>query len=299
MASFGERIAAGGVLLGDGAMGTLLLERGLQPGQAPESVTRDHPEVLADIAHQYLAAGADIVETNTFGASPLKLALTGLGAHVGTLNRDAVRITREAVGQRCLIAASVGPCGGLLEPYGEFSADDVYRSFHTQLEHLLAERIDAVFVETMTDLAEASLAVRAAKDLDPDVPVAAMMTFDPSPHGFHTVMGVSVAQAASGLAEAGADLVGSNCGSGVAQMVAIADEFRQHTKLPLVIQPNAGLPKARDGHVVYDETPELFAEGAEELARSSVSVIGGCCGTTPEHVRAIRAMLDRALPSRP
>jgi 5-methyltetrahydrofolate--homocysteine methyltransferase len=299
MTSFSERITGDGVLVGDGALGTLLLERVLQPGQAPEAVTRDHPEILVDIAGQYLAAGADIVETNTFGASPLKLALTGLDAHVGSLNRDAVRITRDAVGERCLIAASVGPCGGLLEPYGELSTDEVYRSFRTQLEHLLAERIDAVFVETMIDLSEATLAVRAVKDLDPHVPVAAMMTFDPSPHGFHTVMGVNIAQAASGLADAGADLVGSNCGTGVEQMVMIADEFRQHTKLPIVIQPNAGLPKTRDGHIVYDQTPEQFAKGAEELARLGVSVIGGCCGTTPEHIRAIRAMLDRTAPTRP
>jgi 5-methyltetrahydrofolate--homocysteine methyltransferase len=299
MATFSERIAAGGVLVGDGALGTLLLERALQPGQAPEVVTRDHPEVLADIAGQYLAAGADIVETNTFGASPLKLALTGLDPQVGSLNRDAVRITRDAVGGRCLIAASIGPCGGLLEPYGELSTDEVYRSFRTQLEYLLAERVDAVFVETMIDLTEATLAVRAGKDLDPHVPVAAMMTFDPSPRGFHTVMGVSIAQAASGLAEAGADLVGSNCGNGIEHMVAIADEFRQHTTLPLVIQPNAGLPKTRDGQIVYDETPEQFATGAEALARLGVSVIGGCCGTTPEHIRAIRAMLDRTAPSRP
>jgi 5-methyltetrahydrofolate--homocysteine methyltransferase len=193
----------------------------------------------------------------------------------------------------------VGPCGGLLEPYGELSTDEVYRSFRTQIEHLLAERIDAVFVETMTDLTEAMLAVRAVKDLDPHVPVAAMMTFDPSPRGFYTVMGVSIAQAASGLADAGADLVGSNCGNGVEQMVVMAAEFRQHTTLPLVIQPNAGLPKARGGQIVYDETPAQFAKGAEALARLGVSLIGGCCGTTPEHVRAIRAILDRTVPTPP
>lgn len=293
MTSLSDRIATGVPLVGDGATGTILFERGLEPGQAPELVTRDHPDILADVVARYVAAGAQVVETNTFGASPIKLALSGLDAEVESLNRDAVHVARESAGEGVVVAASVGPCGELLEPYGKRSAEQVYRSFALQLEHLLAAGIDAVFVETMIDLTEATLAVRAAKDLDSTVPVAAMMTFDPTPRGFHTIMGISVAQAAAGLADAGADLLGSNCGNGVEQMIAIAREFRRHTDMPLVIQPNAGMPTTRGDRIVYDETPDRFAEGARQLVPIGVSLIGGCCGTTPAHVRAIRTMLDR------
>jgi len=168
-------------------------------------------------------------------------------------------------------------------------------SFRRQMSALVAAGVDAVLVETMTDLAEARLAVRAAKAVSPALPVLATMTFDPTPRGFFTVMGVTVAAAAAGLAEAGADAVGSNCGNGIVQMVAIAKEFRRHTALPLVIQANAGMPKLVEGRLEYDESPAFFAEQARELAAIGVAVIGGCCGTTPAHIAALRAMVD-ALP---
>ncbi len=283
---------AGEVLVGDGAMGTMLLERVLQPGQSPEVATSTHPEVLAEIAGQYVAAGADLVETNTFGASPLKLALARLDLDASVLNREAVRIARTGAGGRAHVVASVGPSGRLLEPHGDTDPADVRDSFRTQLEHLIDEGVDAVFVETMVDLAEATLAIRAVKDLDADVPVAAMMTFDPTPRGLYTVMGVSVAAAVAGLTEVGADLLGSNCGNGVEQMIDIATEFRRHTELPLIIQPNAGLPHTREGRVEYDETPDMLASRARELLDIGVSVIGGCCGTTPDHIRSLRRMID-------
>jgi 5-methyltetrahydrofolate--homocysteine methyltransferase len=160
------------------------------------------------------------------------------------------------------------------------------------MEALAAAGVDAVCVETMTDLAEAQLAVRAAKAALPEVPVLATMTFDPTPRGYFTIMGVSVAKAAAGLAEAGADAIGSNCGNGIEHMVALAREFRAASRLPLVIQANAGLPKSVGGRTVYDETPAFLAGKARELLAIGVSVIGGCCGTTPEHIRALRAMVD-------
>ncbi len=279
-------------------MGTMLLERVLRPGESPESATCAHTDVLADIAERYVEAGADLIESNTFGASPLKLALAKLDDDVAAVNRDAVRIARNAARSRAHVVASVGPSGRLLQPYGDTAADDMQRSFHTQLEYLIAEGVDAIFVETMVDLAEATLVIRAAKDIDAAIPIAAMMTFDPTPRGFYTVMGVTVAAAAAGLAEAGADLVGSNCGNGVEQMIGIATEFRQHTELPLVMQPNAGLPQTRTGRVVYDETPEMLASRAQELLDIGVSVIGGCCGTTPDHIRALRRMIDGHSPRR-
>jgi 5-methyltetrahydrofolate--homocysteine methyltransferase len=289
-----DRLAAGDVLVGDGAMGTMLFQRGLAPGEPPESVTLARPEVLEAIARLYVDAGADLVETNTFGGSPLKLALHGLDARVDTVNRDAVLAARRGVGGRAYVVGSCGPSGRLLEPYGDTTPEAMAESFRRQLAVLIGAGVDAVCVETMTDLAEARIAVRAAKDTAPEVPVLATMTFDATPRGYFTIMGVSVERAAAGLAEAGADAVGSNCGHGIEHMVAIAREFRRHTPLPLVIQANAGLPRTVGTATVYDETPEFMAAKARALPDLGVSVIGGCCGTTPAHIAALRAMVDAA-----
>jgi 5-methyltetrahydrofolate--homocysteine methyltransferase len=289
-----ERLAAGPVLVGDGAMGTMLFERGLPPGEPPETVTLSRPEVLEEIARLYLDAGADLLETNTFGGSPLKLELHGLASSCEAMNREAVLAVRRMAAGRAYVVGSVGPSGRLLEPYGDTKPAAMADSFRRQMEALVAAGVDAVCVETMTDLAEAQLAVRAAKAAAPDVPVLATMTFDPTPRGYFTIMGVSVAQAADGLAEAGADAIGSNCGNGIEHMVALAREFRAASRLPLVIQANAGLPKSVAGRTVYDESPEFLAGKARELLAIGVSVIGGCCGTTPEHIRALRAMVDDA-----
>jgi 5-methyltetrahydrofolate--homocysteine methyltransferase len=287
-----ERLAAGDVLVGDGAMGTMLFERGLPPGEPPETVTLARPEVLEEIARLYRDAGADLLETNTFGGSPLKLELHGLADRTEAVNRDAVLAVRRVAEGRAYVVASVGPSGRLLEPYGDTEPEVMAESFRRQLEALAAAGVDAVCVETMTDLAEARLAVRAAKAAAPDVPVLATMTFDPTPRGYFTVMGVSVPKAAAGLAEAGADAIGSNCGNGIEHMVAIAREFRAVSRLPVVIQANAGFPRSVAGRTVYDETPEFLSEKARELLALGVSVVGGCCGTTPAHIRALRAMVD-------
>lgn len=286
------RLRSGPVLVGDGATGTLLMGRGLPPGRAPEEATLTHPDWVGEAARRYLEAGADVVETNTFGASPMKLELAGLGGDVERANRDAVRLAREAVGTRAYVVASCGPCGRLLEPFGDAPRPAVHAGFLTQIGILAAAGVDAVFVETMTDLEEAKLAVRAAKEAAPDLPVAAMMTFERTPRGFYTIMGTTVAAAAAGLEEAGADAVGSNCGNGIEEMIAIAREFRRHSTLPLVIQPNAGLPRTQDGRLVYGESPEFMAARARELVEMGVALVGGCCGTTPEHIRALRAMVD-------
>ena len=289
-----ERLAAGELLVGDGALGTMLFERGLAPGEPPESLTLTRPDVPEEIARLYLDAGADLLETNTFGGSPLKLALHGLEAETEAVNREAVRAVRRVAEGRAYVTGSCGPSGRLLEPYGDTSPDVIYASFLRQMEALIAEGVDCVCIETMTDLAEAALAIRAAKVVSPEIPVLATMTFDPTSRGYYTIMGVSIAAAAAGLQDAGADAIGSNCGNGVVHMSAIARELRRLSRLPLVIQPNAGLPRAIEGRTVYDETPAFLADQARELVAIGVSIIGGCCGTTPEHVRALRAIVDAA-----
>lgn len=289
-----ERLAAGERLVGDGAMGTLLLTHGLAPGEPPEAITLSRPALLEEIAGLYLDAGADLLETNTFGGSPLKLALHGLERETEAVNRAAVAATRRAAGERAYVAGACGPTGRLLEPYGDTSPDEAYDGFRRQMAALIAAGVDCVCVETMTDLAEARLAIQAAKDVDARIPVLATMTFDPTPRGYFTIMGVSVADAAAGLAAAGADVIGSNCGNGIEHMVAIAREFRRHTTRPLLIQPNAGLPRMVGGATVYDETPEFMAEQARGLIDTGVSIIGGCCGTTPAHIAALRRLVGAA-----
>lgn len=287
-----ERLAAGERLVGDGAMGTQLLAHGLAPGEPPEAITLSRPALLEEIARAYREAGADLLETNTFGGSPLKLALHGLERQTETVNRAAVEAARRAAGDRAYVVGACGPSGRLLEPYGDTSPGAMYDSFRRQVAALIAAGVDGVCVETMTDLAEAVLAVRAARTAAPELPVMATMTFERSRRGFFTVMGTTIEQAARGLADAGAHLVGSNCGNGSAVMVEIAREFRAHTTLPVAIQPNAGLPEMRGGTAFYPEGPAEMAESARALLVAGVAVIGGCCGTTPEHVRALRAVVD-------
>jgi 5-methyltetrahydrofolate--homocysteine methyltransferase len=287
-----ERLRAGDILVGDGAMGTQLIARGLGAGEAPESLNLSRPELLEEIARAYLDAGADFVTTNTFGASPPRLRRYRLESRTEDINRAAVEAAHRAVAGRAYVAGSVGPSGHVLEPYGDGKPAEIEAGYERQIRALAEAGVDFICVETMTDLAEAVLAVRAARTAAPELPVMATMTFERSRRGFFTVMGTTIEQAARGLADAGAHLVGSNCGNGSAVMVEIAREFRAHTTLPVAIQPNAGLPEMRGGTAFYPEGPAEMAESARALLVAGVAVIGGCCGTTPEHVRALRAVVD-------
>jgi 5-methyltetrahydrofolate--homocysteine methyltransferase len=287
-----DRLNAGEVLVADGAIGTMLFERGLKAGDCPENVVLENPEILEEIAWLYLEAGADIIQTNTFGGSPLKLAQYMLDDKTEEINIAAVKAVRRAVGDKAYVSASCGPCGAILKPYGDAEPDDVRAGFERQIEALVSEGIDMICIETMIDLREATIAVKAAKSISPSTPVAATMTFDPTPRGFFTIMGVSIEQAAAGLAEAGADIVGSNCGNGIENMIKIAEEFRKHTALPIIIQSNAGLPETRGDRLIYSETPEYVAERCKDLLAIGVNIIGGCCGTTPAHVAAIKQIVD-------
>jgi len=287
-----DRLAGGEILVSDGAMGTMLFELGIEPGTCPERVCLERPELLETIAGRYVKAGADIIHTNTFGGSPINLERHGLSEHTRRIHETAVHAVRRAVHDRVCVSGSVGPCGKLLKPYGDAEPDDVSASFREQVRCLLDAGVDAITVETMTDLAEACLAIRAAREIAPNLPIMATMTFDPTPRGFFTVMGVDVPSAVRGLREAGADVVGSNCGNGIDRMVEIAAAFRECTDGPLLIQSNAGLPRTEGGTLHYDETPQFMAERVPRLLDLGVSIIGGCCGTTPDHIRAMRQVLD-------
>ncbi|MCU0305816.1 MAG: homocysteine S-methyltransferase family protein [Thermoanaerobaculales bacterium] len=287
-----DRVGAGETLCGDGAWGTQLMARGLAPGDGFEIFNATRPDLLAEIASSYLEAGAELVTTNTFGGSPLALATHGLDDRTEELNLAAVEAIRGAVAGRALISGSVGPTGRLLLPHGDTPPEIVLDGFRRQIAALVAAGADLVCIETMMDLEEARLAVRAAREVAAPVPVIATMTFDPTPRGFFTAMGVTVEQACRGLEEAGADLVGANCGHGIEAMVALAAVFAEHAHTPIVIQANAGLPEQRDGALHYPEDPAFMAARVPALLDLGVAVIGGCCGTGPEHIRAIRAAID-------
>jgi len=287
-----RRLKSGEILIADGAMGTMLMERGLNPGEPPESFNLTHPEVLEEIARLYLEAGADIIQTNTFGASPVKLSLYSMEGKIEQINRVAIRAVKKVIGEQAYVSASCGPCGRLLKPYGDVEQEDVYNSFVEQIRIINDEGVDIICIETMTDLTEAIIALKAAKTAAPSIPVIVTMTFDPTPKGFYTIMGTDIATAAIKLEQAGADIIGSNCGNGIENMIMIAEEFKQKSRLPIIIQSNAGMPEMKGTRAIYPETPRFMAERAKRLVSLGVSIIGGCCGTTPEHIWAIKRAVE-------
>jgi 5-methyltetrahydrofolate--homocysteine methyltransferase len=292
MPRFLDRIKAGEVLVADGAMGTMLIAEGLKIGDCPEYLNLARPELISKIARSYAEAGAQIIHTNTFGGSALKLASYGLDGKTEEINGRAVESAKNAAGDNAYVSGSCGPSGKILMPYGDTQPGAIYDSFKRQIAAMIEAGIDILTVETMVDIEEAKLAIKAARDISKDIPIMATMTFDSTADGFFTIMGVTIPRAASELKDAGADLVGSNCGNGSENMVRIAEEFKKVSDIPIIIQPNAGLPELKDGTAVYNENPEFMAGKARQLFETGVSVIGGCCGTTPEHIRAIRKMVD-------
>jgi 5-methyltetrahydrofolate--homocysteine methyltransferase len=288
------RLKRGDVIVGDGALGTMLMQRGLKQGDPPEDFNLNKPEILEEIAREYLDAGAEIITTNTFGASPLRLQQFSLEGDIEAINRNAVEAVRRAVQDRAYISGSVGPSARRLQPLGDTDPKEVFSSFQSQIRILLAAGVDLICIETMMDIAEATLAIEAVRAISTDIPIMATMTFNTSPQGgFFTIMGTSIKAASEELEKAGANIVGSNCGDGMESMVGIAKEFRKFSKVPVAIQGNAGLPVAKGNLLVYPETPEFVAGKAAELLKLGVQIIGGCCGTSPEHIREIRKIVDR------
>jgi 5-methyltetrahydrofolate--homocysteine methyltransferase len=288
MIDFRARLASG-VIFGDGAWGTMLAERGLPAGAPPETWTLEHPEVIADIARAYVDAGAELITTNTFGGSPMRLAQHRLEKDFERINRRGVEVVREAIGDCALINASIGPTGRLLEPLGDADPGHVERGFAEQARVLIDAGADVICIETMTDLSEATIAIRAVRSVSSTIPIIATMTFEITPRGPFTMMGVSVEQAAKELPAAGADVIGANCGGGVEEMIAVARSFLASTGVPIAIQPNAGLPRRESGRLVYPDSPEQFAAALAPVVALGIRVLGGCCGTTPDHILALRA----------
>ena len=286
-----QELGSGKILLGDGAMGTSLHQIGLAPGECPESWNLSHPQQVQSVIAGYVEAGSDLVETNTFGGTRFKLERFGLADKVSQINRAAAEIARHAAGPDIYVAGSVGPTGVFMEPLGEVSEQAMYDAFAEQVAALARGGADAVCIETMTAREEALAALRAARELT-NLPVIVTITFDKNPRGeYRTMMGVSPTQAAEELTAAGADIVGSNCGTGIIDMVAICREMRAVTDRPIMIQANAGLPVLEDGRTIFKETPAQMAQYVPQLLAAGANIIGGCCGTTPAHIAAIKEAL--------
>jgi len=292
MKSILERIKNGEILLGDGAIGTQIQKYYSGDMGVPELFNVEAPEIIERIASEYFKAGSQLIETNTFGGSVVKLGDYGNSERVDELNSAGVSIVKNITKNNAYISGSVGPSGKLLEPMGDGDPEVIKDGFKKQIKVLIESGIDVICIETMIDLQEAILAIEATREISKTIPIITTMTFNKTPRGFFTVMGNSIEAVSSELEEAGANIIGSNCGNGFEKMVEIAKEFKKYSNLPIIIQSNAGQPVNKNGEAVYLETPEFFAEKAKELIDIGVSIIGGCCGTTPEHITAMKNVID-------
>jgi 5-methyltetrahydrofolate--homocysteine methyltransferase len=282
------------LLIMDGAMGTMLQQSGMMPGQCPELFGVEHPHVLTEIHRQYLEAGADIIETNTFGGNCFKLAEYGLADRVEEINSEAVRLARQATRGRALVAGCVGPTGKLLAPMGNVNFDDLYNAFREQVTALERAGADLISIETMSDIGEMRAALIAARQCS-RLPVIAHLTFET---GGRTVMGTDPITALIIMDALQPLAIGANCSGGAQDLLPIIQTMAKYTRNFLSVEPNAGLPCLMEGKTVFPDTPEEMAEYALRLRDAGANIIGGCCGTTPQHIQAMAGVLKGLPPAR-
>jgi methionine synthase I (cobalamin-dependent) len=289
MASLIQTLVEKGTVVTDGAWGTELQARGLALGEFPDSWNLLHPERVAEVALAYVRAGSQVILTNTFGANRIRLAGHEFSKRVVEINRQGVAISKEAAQSRALVFASIGPSGKLLIS-GEITEEELEAAFEEQATALAEAKADALVVETMADLTEAAIAVRAARKTG--LPVVGCMVFDSGKNKDRTSMGATIEQAVKTFTDAGADVIGANCGQGIAGFVAVCRRLRAATDKPVWIKANAGLPELVDGRPVYKTTPETFTSSVPELIAAGANFIGGCCGTNPLFIQAVRKTLS-------
>ncbi|MGQ9577636.1 MAG: homocysteine S-methyltransferase family protein [Candidatus Aminicenantales bacterium] len=283
-----------GVLLFDGAMGTQLLRRGLARGECPETWNLTHSDAVEEIHKSYWHAGSDVVTTNSFGGHPIKLRAHGLAAEAKKLNLAAARLASRLKKDGQFVAGSMGPAGKFLKPYGPLEESELEAGFRLQAAALFEGGVDVLLIETMYDLREALCALKAARAVAPSLPVLVTMTFQRTGRGFFTLMGDKPEACLKSLEDNSADGVGANCTLTSQDMAYLVPILRAATSLPLLIQPNAGQPKISPaGELIYSQTVEEFVAPFEKILKAGVQAIGGCCGTTPQHIERLKSLVAR------
>jgi methionine synthase I (cobalamin-dependent) len=286
-----------GLFLLDGAMGTQLFARGVEPGKCNDYLNIESPDIVLAVHKAYIAAGSDAVLTNTFGANKFALARHGCADKMVEINVAGAKLARKAAGQTKYVLGDIGPCGDFLEPLGNLKADELKATFLQQAKALVSAGVDGLIIETMTALDEIAVAIEAAKSVAGTLPVFASMSFDKAGEDFRTMMGVDVPSAILKMVSLGADAVGFNCGTiNLDEYVELAGGFVAGVRATgkdvfVYAEPNAGKPELVDGKAVYKVTPEEFASAAKEIRAAGVTIIGGCCGTGPEHIKAVAEKL--------
>jgi len=273
----------------DGAMGTMIQNLVKDEYACPEELNLTHSEIVLKIHQEYIKAGSDIIQTNTFGANFLRLKRFGLEQKIYDINSKAVEIARKA-SEGKVVAASIGPLGELIEPYGEVSRDEAFNSFYLQAEGL--SEVDFLNVETVQSLEEAEIIIKALRS-SLSIPISVTVTFQKTPRGYFTMMGESIEDFVNRVSYWDVQMIGTNCGEGFDQSLEIICEMKNLTNLPLIAKPNAGLPEYKDGKSIYSETPEFIEPLVEKFFNNCVKILGGCCGTTPDHIRTIKKIANK------
>ena len=284
-----DTLAEKKVLISDGAWGTMLQAAGLTTADCPEEWNISHPDEVQAVAKAYAQAGSDVILSDTFGGSGCKLKKMGFGDRTVEFNTAGAK---NSLAAGVIVAGSVGPTGEFIEPLGDMTADEIQAVFAEQIGAMIEAGVQAICVETMSAVEEAAAAVRAAKAIDPNIDVIVTFTFDATPNGYRTMMGVNPEMAVAAMVEAGADVIGSNCGNGIEAMIEITRAFRAVTDLPILIHANAGVPELVDGETVFRQSPEDFSAKVPELVAAGANIIGGCCGSTPAHISAMKAAVE-------
>ncbi len=282
---FTAELQSGRIIVADGAMGTMLQEAGLPPGTPPEGWLLENGEAILQVHQAYIDAGSNLVLTCTFGATRPRLERHGLDGRLEEINQRAVEIARDAAGEDVMVAGDIGPLGRFLEPLGDLTHAEAVDIFAEQAEALTRAGVDVLYIETMAALEEVRAAVEGALQVGDGKPVTATLSFDS--HG-RTNMGVRAEEAAEALLELGVDAFGANCGATL-DMTLSAIETMQHVapEMPLIAKPNAGMPRLVGDDVTYDASPNAMADYAQRFVALGAGIVGGCCGSTPEHIAAI------------
>jgi 5-methyltetrahydrofolate--homocysteine methyltransferase len=275
----------------DGALGSMLMDSGHAAGKSPILFNLEQPDLVADIHRQYYEAGSEVVAANTFGGNPLKLAAEGLEQQIESLNREGVRLTRKVCPAGAFVAGDMGPSGKMLQPLGEIAPQDMQQNYFLQARVLIDAGVDLIAIETMFSLDEALAAVRGVRQAG-EILVLVSMTFNQNKNGFFTMMGENITRCTTALETAGVDIIGANCTLNSTDIIDLTTELRAATRLPILIQPNAGNPLVRKGVTYYEQSPAEFAADAKKIKNVGADMIGGCCGTTPEFIKEVAAALD-------